>query len=449
MNVLIAGSSLMALRIVETLMNRHQVVWLRSEDRQDWKLDQLNAEVMMGEITSPQFLSRAGAEESDVFVACSSNDEQNIVACIAARRLGTKKTICVVNGRGFLTNSAEGPEIARSLGIDQVVRPIEQLSNELISIVRVPGALEVEMIADGRLGMFRYGLSDCALAAGRTLADLTLPNNTRLVFVRRGDEPIVPRGDTVLRSGDKVIAMGTAASLGDLGAQFCDTTIKKREAAIIGGGRVGRAVARGLMAAGFRVTVVEASAERCEIIAQRTEALVLHGDGTDVDFLEQEHIGEMPIVIAVTDSDERNLLVSLVMKQLGSSRVFTRADRLSNERLFERVGVDVVRSAKGAAIRNILRSIDESESTILAEFEHGMACLLELTLSDHAREIPLAALAPPALAVVGAVLRGDQTIIPTGRDTLRARDHLFVFCAKEDEDDIREYFGGPDGPQPS
>lgn len=443
MKVIVAGNSVMALRIVEALMHRHQVVWLREQDSHDWKMDQLNCDILMGEITSPQSLSRAIAGGAEFFIACSSSDERNVVACIAARRLGAEKTICVVSGRGLLTGPSEGAEIARSLGIDQVVRPIEQLSNELISIVLVPGALEVETVAEGRLAMYRYAIKANAPAVGLTLAALKAPRDTRLVLVRRGDEPIVPRGDTVLQAGDKVIAMGTSDSLRKLGSKFCATVSTTKEAAIIGGGRVGRAVARGLMAAGFRVTVVESESERCVTVAQRTEALVLHGDGTDVDFLVQEHIAEKPVVIAVTNSDERNLLVSLVMKQLGSARVLTRADRLANERLFEKVGVDVVRSAKGAAIRNILRTVDETESMILAEFEHGEACILELTLDAHAAEIAMVDLAPPAFAVVGGILRGEQTIVPAGADSLKPKDHLFVFCAREDEDEVSRYFRHP------
>ncbi len=444
MRVLVAGSSLMSLRVVDALMHRHQVVWLQEPSDENLKTDQLNCELVEGELTSVQSLSQAGARDSDVFIACANSDEQNIVACIAARRLGSKRTICVVHGRSFLTQPQEGSDIARSLGIDQVVRPIEQLAEELISIVLVPGALEVEHVAEGRVALFRYAIADTAQATGKSLSELKMPSGTRLVHVRRENEPVVPRGNTVLSPGDKVIAIGTKESLVHLGAQFCDLQKNlKKEAAVIGGGRVGRAVARGLHKAKFRVTVVETNAERCQTVARRTEALVLHGDGTDVDFLEQEHICEKPVVIAVTNSDEKNLLVSLIVKEMGSARVLTRADRLSNERLFERVGVDVVRSAKGAAIRSILRTVDETESQILAELEHGAVCLLEITLGDDTPSIKVKDLSPPAYAVVGAVLRGSQTIIPEGRDTLEAGDHLFVFCARDDEEAIREYYGAP------
>jgi trk system potassium uptake protein TrkA len=107
------------------------------------------------------------------------------------------------------------------------------------------------------------------------------------------------------------------------------------------------------------------------------------------------------------------------------------------------VGVDVVRSAKGAAIRTVLRTVDESDSEILAELEHGAACVQEILVDSNAREVPVSALAPPAYSVVGAILRGDRTIIPGGQDTIRADDHLFVFCAREDQEAILEYFERP------
>jgi trk system potassium uptake protein TrkA len=243
--------------------------------------------------------------------------------------------------------------------------------------------------------------------------------------------------------GDKVIAMGEHKSCAKLGALLYNQRRAPKDAAVIGGGRVGRSVARGLMRAGWRVTVVDKSEERCRKVAESTEALVLHGDGTDVAFLEQEGIPDRQVVIAVTDSDEKNLLVSLVVKQLGGSRVVTRADRLTNEKLFERVGVDVVRSAKGAAIRTVLRFIDEAESEILAELEHGEACVLEITVRESSEPIAMSDLAPPAYAVVGAILRGEKTIIPGGADSLAPLDHLFVFCSREDQEAIHDYFEHP------
>ncbi len=443
MRILVAGDGPMALQIVEALMKRHQVVCLHPADGQAWQQEGLDADIMTGELTSPVALKAAGIASADFFVACSNNDEQNIVACMAARRLGAEKTICVLLRKGILSTHAEGLELAKSLGIDQIIRPIDQLAQEMLSIILMPGALEAASVADGRISLFRYRVDADSPAVQSTLAQLKLPKKTRLVHLRRGEEFIVPRGDTQLLPGDRVIAMGDQQHLSRLGQLLTQSSHRRREAVIVGGGRVGRALTRGLMRAGFGVKVIESSRERCDIVAEKTEALVLHGDGTDLEFLEQEHIGEAPVVVAVTNSDEKNLLVSLVVKQLGSARLITRAARLSNERLFERVGVDVVRSAKGAALRTIVSTIDPERSEIHAELEHGDARILEISVDDAANPLPLTQVSPPSYSVVGAILRGLDVIIPGGKDEIRPGDHLFVFCAREDERQTREYFENP------
>jgi len=443
MDIVVAGDSLMALQLVEALMLRHQVVCLHPPDAETWSGDQLNAEMVSGEITSPQALSSVGANTADVFVACSRSDEQNIVACMAARRLGASKTICILTRQGFLTATDDAAELARSLGIDEIVRPIDQLSHEMLSIILVPGALEIQRVAGGRLELSRFAVAADSEAASQVLSNLKLPEGTRLVHVRRGSEFVVPRGDTRLEAGDKVIAMGLPGRLVRLASVFQGERKLRREAVVIGGGRVGRSVTRGLMRSGWSVKVVEVDRERCDVVAARTEALVLHGDGTDVEFLEQEQLADASVVVAVTSSDERNLLVSLVVKQLGGARVITRADRLSNERLFEKVGVDVVRSAKGAAIRTIVAGIDPSESEIQAELEHGTACVMEVTVAADAPPVALSRTRPPAYAVVGGVLRGPETLIPGGQDELLPHDHLFVFSARADQAQLRQYFERP------
>lgn len=447
MNVLVAGDGVMAVRVVEALMRQHQVTCLHPPDTQSWQLEQLDAEILAGEPTSPQMLEAANVKKADVFIACTRSDERNIVASIAAKRLGASRTVCVLTGQGFLKAGDDGLQLARSLGIDQLVHPIDQLAEEILRIVTVPGALEVVDLAGGKVSLIRFAVARDAPATKQALRDLALPQDTRLVHVRRGDELIVPRGDTQLDPGDKVIAMGFRAGLTRLGPLLLGARryTERHEATIVGGGRVGRAIAEGLARAKWQVKLIEIDKARCEAISQTVPALVLHGDGADVELLEQERIGDSPVVITVTNSDEKNLLIALLVKQLGNPRLVTRADRLSNERMFEKVGVDVVRSATGAAIRRILTQVDARESEIHAELEHGEACVLELTVPDDAPTLRFEHLRAPAYSVVGAVLRGGKAIIPSGQDTLRAGDHLFVFCARKDEEVIREYYTDPRG----
>jgi trk system potassium uptake protein TrkA len=149
------------------------------------------------------------------------------------------------------------------------------------------------------------------------------------------------------------------------------------------------------------------------------------------------------VLVATTDNDEKNLLVSLLAKQLGVKRIVTRADRLSNERLFEKVGIDVVRSARGAAIRSVVRTIDQTHSEIRAELEHGDACVIELKLPTDFPETKLKDLQPPTFSRVGAVVRDRRVVVPGGNDVVAGGDEVLIFCTREDEERTREFYLNP------
>lgn len=440
MNVLIAGGTLMALRTAEALMAEHQVVSLRETDTVV-RFERLDVQTVHGAPTSPDALREARIERTDVFIACLDADEQNIVSCLAAKRMGAKRTICVLSSHGFLTVKDSERDLAETLGIDDVVRPGEQLAQEIIRIVCVPGALDARTFAEGQVLLLRYAVEAGAPVTEAEIRALTLPKGAILVTIRRGDELILPRGNTQIQAGDKVVAMGRPGPLTRV-ARLLRTSQnrERRTAAIVGAGSVGVAIARGLIELGWEVTIIEADLARCEQVSEQLSCLVLHGDGADLDLLEQERIGDMSVVIAVTNNDERNLLVSLLVKGLGVPRIITRADRLHNEHMFERVGVDVVLSARGAAIRSVVQSIDTSHRAISAVLEHGSACVLELELPNDFPDVQLSRVHPPHYAVVGAIVRGRQVIVPGGADQLRAGDRVLIFCSAATEAGTRRFF---------
>lgn len=449
MNVVIASEDIVGIRIAEELMESHKVVYIASGELA--RLERLDVEAVYGSPTAPEVLKRAHVDVADLFVACMASDEHNIVACIAAQRLGAARTTCMLTRPGFLSVASDDQELAESLGIDAVVRPSQQLADEIIRIVTVPGALDVEEFAGGRIRLLRSAVEEGASITRKPLAQLQLPSQVNLVMLRRGDEMIVPQGTTHIEPGDKVVAMGTEAAVRRLLHRWLrgpTADAEKRTATVVGAGTVGLAVVRGLEEAGFRVKVIEVDKERCEEVAATVDSLVLHGDGADLDLLEQEAVGDCSVLVAVANNDEKNLLVSLLAKQLGVKRTVTRASRLANEIMFERVGIDVVRSAKGAAIRSVVRSVEPSNIEIRAELEHGDACVIELELPAAFDDVVLSDLKPPTFARVGSILRKRRVIVPSGQDRLRAGDQVLIFCTRADEAETREFFLDPRGGGP-
>ena len=150
---------------------------------------------------------------------------------------------------------------------------------------------------------------------------------------------------------------------------------------IIGGGDVGYRLAQNLeRAEGIRLCVIERDRARGELLAATLgRALILQGDGTDLELLESEDIGRSDVLVSVIDNDERNLLASMLGRQLGVGKVITRVSKPANHRLFERVGVDVALSARGAAVTSVVHQIDGGRASLLAILQEGQARVVELT----------------------------------------------------------------------
>jgi trk system potassium uptake protein TrkA len=444
MHIVIGGEDEVAFRLAEELMEEHAVVLICPEGKTGPQTDRLDVEVVEGPITSAEVLARARAGDADFFIACSETDEENLVASVLVKKLGSKRTICFLSRPGFERRLGEDSSLAEIFDIDQVIRPAEQLGQEILRIMMVPGALDVEAFEGGRVRLLRHAIEEGARITSAPLRDLAIPLGVVLVMARRGDEIFLPRGDTQLESGDKVTVMGTLAGINRLLFGFLrgtETARPTRQATIVGGGTVGTTVALGLEEAGWSVKIIETDRERCEeISALLDKTLVLHGDGADIDLLEQEQIGEDSVLVVVTSNDEKNLLVSLLAKSMGVPRILTRATTQANERLFERVGIDVVRSARGAAIQTVLRAVVQGKSTMLAELEHGEAMVLELRVPKGIEPIPIQSMRGPRSAIIGAILRGRRVIVPHGGDDVQAEDRLLVFCLERDQEQVAEYF---------
>ncbi len=443
MYVLIAGATEVAFNIAELLMGDHQVVLIGPDPGSIPRLERLDIELVEGQATSSTVLEAAHIDKAGVFVAATNNDERNIVACIAARRLGNPRTICLLSRPEFVNLQDDDTALAEFLGIDIVVRPAEQLAREIVRIVTVPGALEFAHLVQGKVRLLQHFVEEGAPLADQPLRQTALPDNVVLMMGTRDGETFIPSGDTHFRAGDKVSAIGTPRGVHELRYRFLRSPTHGddvQRATIVGGGVVGLLVAAGLERAGWQVKVIEMNAARCEEIAPLIDGLVLHGDGSDMDLLEEEQVGDAPVLVAVTSNDEKNLLVSLIARSLDVDRVITRADRLSNERMFERVGIDVVRSARGAAIRTVVREVLGAGTDLHAELEHGDMEIIEMQVPEANPPVLVRDLRAPIFALIVTVLRGDDVLIPNGQTLLYGGDRLLVFTSREDEKAAREHF---------
>jgi trk system potassium uptake protein TrkA len=442
MRIVIAGGGQVGSALARTLSAQHEVVVIDHDPDVADTFQAMDVEFLPGSGTSDAVLTQAGVARCDYFVAATGLDEVNIVACALANRLGHPRTICLVSKADFLGSEGDGGGLG-AFGIDRVVWPEAQLAADIERIVTAPGAIDAEVFAGGIMRLLEYRLEPGSPLIAAPVGGLHLPRGSLLVAVKREGRMFVPRGTTQLQAGDKVIVMGTLDAMHAVEALVHRGRGGTRlQVTIIGGGDVGFQLAQRLeQIPAVDVRIVERGLERGELLAARLgRTLVLNGDGTDLEFLESEGVGRSDVLVSVIDNDERNLLASLLGRQLGVPKVVTRVGRPANLRLFERVGIDVAISARGAAVDSILHQITGGATSLLAVVEHGEARVFELTVAASFAPRQLKDMGAAEDAIVAAILRDGQAIVPRGDDRVQPGDRLVVFSTQGAADRVREYF---------
>ena len=443
MRIIIAGGGEIGYQLARQLAAGHDLVVIEDETEIISRFGRLDLQTIHGNPTHPDILRQANLRQSDTFIACSESDEENIIACLAAKRLGSPQTYCFVTKEEYYRSFSNQDGGEGMLDIDQVIWPQHMLAEEIARIVLVPRAIDVEFFAGGRVWLLEYRLREGSLLSGKPLAQLHLPRGALAVAVTDGDRLRIPSGQTVFREGEKVVFMGTEKAMLKLQSDFLAISKKKiQDVTILGGGTVGRSLAKLLLKAGkLNLKIIELSPKRCEMLAaELPSALILQGDGTDLELLESEQIYRTDVLVSVTTSDEKNLLATLIARQMKVPKIITRVDKPSNLRLFESVGIDVPLNLRLTAIETVLNSLQQTDVQLRATIEQGRADVLELAVPDNFARTKVKEMPPIEGAIIGAIVRRNTVIVPHGEDTVRPGDHLFVFSTEEAAPAVQNYF---------
>lgn len=426
MNVVIIGGGEIGSLITESLHRSHNVTILDRDESREQNFDSMDVRFAVGNGADPKDLQAVGTAEADAFIACTTSDDVNVLACLAAKGLGAKETMAFVTRQRYLDAfSHDGPMESVGLVIDRVLWPQRTLAHQIVDIIRVPRALDSTFFAGGRLKLLEYKLEESDPFVGRPLSEVDLPDSVLVVGSIRGESFIIPTGQTYLCPGDKVIFMGTAQSMREIERRFAPRK-RSLNVVVIGGGNVGFMVAERLQQDRVNITIIEKNEQRCEELAEFfPKILVLQGDGSDLELLEQERVEDADVLVAVTDDDGKNLLVSLLAKHLKIPKVITRVGRARNRRLFERVDIDIALTPRTAAVQEVLNWLKLDEVDHLASIE-DRAEVMEVTYPYACEVGRIRELGAPPKSLIGAILRKDKVIIPHGDTTIQHGDHLFV-----------------------
>ena len=443
MKIIIFGANEIGSMIASEFYTDYDITVIDEEKNKSDAFNKLDVGFVAGNASSIEVLKQANIKDTDVFIACTNSDELNIVACLTVKRVSSAKTLCFVRKEEYKSSMgiAKDAEFNSDFYIDNVIWPEDLLTQEIFRIITVAKALDVENFADGRARLLEYKIGKNSVLINCMLKNCEFPKDTLIVGITRNGELFIPNGNTTLHEDDKVIFMGLSHSLNILAGKFFHEKEFVKYVTIIGGGNVGLKLAKSLEGLKLKIKIIERDEERCNFLSQElNNVLVINGDGTDLEILNEEDIGSSDVVVSVTNNDEKNLLCSLLVKHLGAKRVISRVSKNTNVGLFEQVGVDIAISSKTASLNEIKNSIKDTNIGILATVEQGQGEVLIIDIPQHYTSKKIMDIKPPAKAIVGIIQRRNRIIIPNGATQIMGEDKLIIFTTSENAPIIKKFF---------
>ncbi len=399
----------------------------------------VDAMVLFGNGADYTVLTEAGVGDADLLIAVTSDDSVNMLCCLTGKKLGVKNTVARVRTMEYFRQMVF---LKDELGLSLVLNPEQAAAAEISRILRFPSAAKVESFAKGRAEMVGFTLQEGNPLCGLRLLKLRDRYGSGILVcaVERDGNVIIPKGDSVLQAGDVVNVVGAPAAMSSF---FKATGTYKRsvkDVMILGGSRISLYLGSQLLDAGMRVKIVERSQEHCEIIKGiLPRAEVLLGDGTNPRLLEEEGIRRTDAFVALTGSDQDNIITSMFASSSGVGKVITKVNDDCFRRMVDSHKLDSFVTPKNIAADNIVsyvramqNSIDASGIESLHEIADGKAEVLEFFIRNDADRlgIPLKDLRIRRDALLGAIIRGSECIIPGGNDSIRRHDSVIAVTTK-------------------
>ena len=353
MKIIIFGANEIGFMIAGEFYTNNDITVIDEEKNKIDSFNKLDVGFISGNASSVDILKQAEIKKADVFIACTDSDELNIVGCLTVKRVSSAKTLCFVRKEEYKSSLGitKDADYSGDFYIDNVIWPEDLLTQEIFRIITVAKALDVEYFADGKARLLEYKIPKYSPLVNTQVKYAEFPKDTLIVGITREGELFIPNGETTLLEGDKVIFMGLSNSLNMLAGKFFHEKEFVKYVTIIGGGSVGLKLAKTLENLNLKLKIIEKDEERCNYLSEElNNALIINGDGTDLELLNEEDISSSDVVVSVTDNDEKNLLCSLILKHLGATRVISRVSKDANIALFEQVGIDIAISSKTASL---------------------------------------------------------------------------------------------------
>ncbi|MFP3867934.1 MAG: Trk system potassium transporter TrkA [Desulfobacteraceae bacterium] len=438
MKIVIVGAGEVGFHIAQRLALENKEVVVIDKDPEALKRvsEHLDVQTLQGSGSNPQVLEEADIKSAGTVLAVTDSDEANLIVCFFANFLapGIPK---VARIRSDEYNAYRKALAKEPLNISMVINPDVEVITSILSYMSAPDVEEINEFAGGRIVMVgKYLPPDSPL---NNLKLLNLPDQIgkkRLIIAAliRDGQLIIPKGTDRIKAQDLVYFVCEKKDLEQILKLFGSQMHAPRNILIVGGGKIGLRLAQALDNKTYNTKLIECDLERSQkLSAQLNRVIVLHGDGTDQELLEQENIGSMDLVIALTGDEEMNILSCLLAKRLGAHKTLARINKFAYMSLVQTVGVDHIVSTRLAAIYSILHYIRRGRVLSIVSLKGEQAEVLEAIALETSDIVgtPLKELKFPADALVLCILRGQEVIIPSGDSVIQPQDRVMILSTRE------------------
>ncbi len=436
MKVMIIGAGKLGYKLAEAMINGEINVTLVDSnskviERINDHLDLLTVNANGLEV---QILRELNIETYDLLIASTSSDETNTIICTLAKKLGCMRTIARIRNPEY---TEQLDFIKNEMGIDHIVNPDSATANEIVRYLLKSYNFYSGDFAKGKVQMVDFNVNNMKSLIGKKIMEIDDMEGLIIAAISRDSKIIIPNGSTELIENDVIYVIGKSDNINILGERFKLNVEKKhiKRTMILGGGKIGYYLAKQLIASNINVTIVEQDRERCKYLTEKLKnALIIHGDGTDINLLEEEDLLLMDAFIGATGYDEQNLLMSLVAKQAGVNKVIAKISRPSYTHLIDKLGIDVALNPINITASDILKYIRGGRVVSVSLLLGGQAEVTEVIVAENLPVIgkQIFELGLPKGIIIGAVVHEGAVIIPNGRTVINENDRLIIFCLISD-----------------
>jgi trk system potassium uptake protein TrkA len=451
MKIVIAGAGEVGSHLAKMLSNESNDIVVIDSDETRLNALRANTDVVTveGNPSTLNVLREAGVHEADLFIAVNPSESQdvNIVSAMLAKKLGSQKVTARINNEEYL--SYENKYLFTEMGIDLMFYPEKIAAGEIVDLLKRTASTDSMDFARGKLQMAVFKLEEESPLLGMNMADFSAIAaeeglKFRVVAIARNNETIIPKFDTKFKYHDLVFIISKREGMDMLMRYVGKRNIEVDSVMILGGSPFGEMVARKMAKELRSVKLIEMSKEKCLDLSEKLpdNVIVVNGDGRNSDMLIEESIKDFDAFVAVTNSSETNVLACVAAKRLGVTRTIAEVENLEYIRLAESMGVDAVINKKLITAGRIFKFTLSNKVRFIKYMSGTNAEILEYIVAPDTKitKHTLKDMNFPRNAIIGGIIRGNESFIAVGDSQIQAYDRVAVFALPEAVKEVDRFF---------